>query len=99
MKDFLRRSDEGFFFVGQTKGSLVRKKKQKPFPRKKGFRKGGQVSFLSFENTLSLDHQDFLKEGVGDRKKGRGRSRTAVKSFAGSCLTPGPHDHSTRKGG
>lgn len=27
------------------------------------------------------------------RNKGRGRSRTAVKSFAGSCLTPGPHDH------
>ena len=71
MKDFLRRSDEGFFFVGQTKGSLVRKKKQKPFPRKKGFRKGGQVSFFFFEKTLSLDSHHFLSEDLGDRKKER----------------------------
>lgn len=71
MKDFLRRSDEGFFFVSQTKGSLVRKKKQKPFPRKKGFRKGGQVSFLSFEKTLPFDHPHFLSENPGGRKEER----------------------------
>ena len=64
MKDFLRRSDEGFFFVGQTKGSLVRKKKEKPFPRKKGFRKGGQVSFLFLEDPFSRP-PGFSERGCG----------------------------------